>query len=370
LLVWRLVQPRVGRTEEPRADPGNLSFEGGYLFGGQGTSAFGAAYVAKGGYRALIAGQQVADQLASDQLAEALRDAKARAKEADTAECDPDAAAPASNAAGGVAAADEEAERQARREEREAQQEARRAAVAYNDELGAAVVKHLARVKVDGRVVKILAAVDFGGELDKIAARGARYGMPGFESSEELKSGKTKRTYLQAGLAGAQARTFIANAGKAPGDQAGRMVALAVMTRYANEDAVAQSSRSFSELDGGAQLPWSLETVELIDELAGERLPDHLLAPGREQREAQATRRRELVENRVWLAGQLDALEGMDAGQRAQVAAEAKRRFGEYSTQSWQLRDRIRELDAAHEADRSAEASAGAGAAQPEEGAA
>lgn len=330
----------------------------------------GAAYAAKGGYRALIAGQQVADQLASDQIAQALKDARARAEQADAAGSEPDGPATAAPGGGSVAAVDEQAEREARREQREADQELRRAAVAYNDELGAAVVKHFGRLKVDGRVVKILAAVDFGGELDKIATRGARYGIPGFEKSEQLKSGKTKRTYLQASLAGTQARTFLANAGKAPGDLAGRMVALAVMARYANEDAVAQSSRSFSELDGGAELPWALDTVELIDELAAQRLPDHLLAPGREQREAQATRRRQLVENRAWLAGQLDALEGMDAGQRAQLAAEAERRFGEYSTHNWQLRDRIRELDAAHEADRSAETSAGAGAAQPEEGAA
>lgn len=54
-------------------------------------------------------------------------------------------------------------------------------------------------VKVDARVVKILAATDFGGDLAKIAVRGARYGFPGFESSEELKSGMTKRAYLRAG---------------------------------------------------------------------------------------------------------------------------------------------------------------------------
>ncbi len=134
--------------------------------------------------------------------------------------------------------------------------------MAYNDELGAAVVKHLARLKVGARVVKILAAVDFGGDLDKIATRGARYGMPGFESSEELRSGKTKRTYLQAGPAVNRARTFLTNAGKTPGDLAGRMVALAVMARYANEDAVARSSRSLSQVNGGGELPWSLDTVE------------------------------------------------------------------------------------------------------------
>ena len=241
----------------------------------------------------------------------------------------------------------EEAERVARREQREAEQEARRAAVAYNDELGAAVVKHLGRVKVDPRVIKILAAVDFGGDLDKIATRGARYGIPGFEHSEQLKSGKTKRAYLQAGPAAQQARTFLANAGKAPGDLAGRMIALAAMARYANEDAVAQSSRSFSELDGGGELPWSLDFLELLDELAAERLPAHLLDPGRPERQAQAARRREVIENRAWLAARLDELAGMDPERRANVAAEAVERFGDYTHQAFQVRERVRELDAA-----------------------
>jgi hypothetical protein len=108
---------------------------------------------------------------------------------------------------------------------------------------------------------------------------------------------------------------------------------------------VAQSSRSFAQVDGGSALPWSLETVELIDELAAERLPDHLLDPGREQREAQATRRRELVEDQAWLAEQYEGLEAMSPEQRQAVLAEHEQRFGPYAGQRWQLTQRIRELD-------------------------
>lgn len=317
----------------------------------------GAAQSVREGWQSLIVGQDVADQLAADQVAGALKHAKAQAKatrETETNTTDPDTrGSQGAPGDGNPAARSEEQLADQRRQQREAQTEARRVAVAYNDELGAAVAKHLSRLKVDERVVKIVAAVDFGGDLDKIATRGARYGMPGFESSDELKSGKTKRAYLQTGPAGTQARAFLENAGKTPGDLAGRMVALAVMARYANEDAVAQSSRSFAQIDGGAELPWSLDTIEIIDEIAAERLPAHLLDPGRKQREEQAERRRQVRENRAWLAGQFDALEALDPDQRAQVLTEATERFGEYSTQGWHLRDRIRELDAAQQADES-----------------
>ena len=44
---------------------------------------------------------------------------------------------------------------------------------------GAAVVKCFARVKLDARVVKLLACLDLGGELDRIAMRGAPLRLPG-----------------------------------------------------------------------------------------------------------------------------------------------------------------------------------------------
>jgi FKBP-type peptidyl-prolyl cis-trans isomerase 2 len=123
------------------------------------------------------------------------------------------------------------------------------------------------------------------------------------------------------------------------------------------EGAVAQSARSFYSLSAGGQLPFSNEVLDLIDDLSAERLPAHLLERGREQREEQAAHRREVAEHREWVAGQLDALEGMDPAQRDQVAAEATQRFGEYSNHVWQLKHRIRELDAAQKADPSTGAS-------------
>ncbi|MDQ3647531.1 MAG: hypothetical protein M3433_02905, partial [Actinomycetota bacterium] len=296
----------------------------------------------------LIAGQAVADQLAADQIARSLKAEKAHRKQlAETAGGDSAGGQASAPGASGGEAPDEQALTDQRRREREAELEARRKAVAFNDELGVAVVKHLARVKVDARVVKILAAVDFGGDLVKIAMRGARYGFPGFESSEQQKSGKTKRTYLQAGPGHAQARAFLENAGKNPGDVAGRLVAMAVMARYADENAVAQSGRSWSQLDGGHALPWFDDTVLLLDEIAAERLPEHLLEPGREQRQAEAQRRQEAIARREWLAEQLANLDAIDADGRAGVLAEAKQRFGDYATEVWQLRDRIDALDAA-----------------------
>ena len=238
----RLAQLAELQNREP--DSYAIRFERGDV---EAAGKLGAAHSVREGWQSLIVGQDVADQLATDQVAGALKHAKAQAKatrETEANNTDPDTGGSQGGPGGrDPAERSEEQLAEERRQEREAQTEARRAAVAYNDELGAAVAKHLAKLKVDERVVKILAAVDFGGDLDKIATRGARYGMPGFEHTEELKSGKTKRSYLQTGPAGAQARAFLSNAGKSPGDLAGRMVALAVMARYANEDAVAQSSR-------------------------------------------------------------------------------------------------------------------------------
>jgi hypothetical protein len=79
------------------------------------------------------------------------------------------------------------------------------------------------------------------------------------------------------------------------------------MALYADEDAVANSNRSFHEVSvssgwrGDAGLPWADEVVELIDELAIERLPEHLTEgrraslddcrKAREERDAERERR-------------------------------------------------------------------------------
>ena len=52
-------------------------------------------------------------------------------------------------------------------------------------------------MKVDDRVVKILTAINVAGELDRIAMRGARYGFPGWISTQETKRA-SKRCYIPA----------------------------------------------------------------------------------------------------------------------------------------------------------------------------
>ena len=59
-----------------------------------------------------------------------------------------------------------------------------------------AVVKAFAKVKLDERVVKILATLNVGGELDQLAMRGARYGFPGWVEQTQTKGGKPKTVWV------------------------------------------------------------------------------------------------------------------------------------------------------------------------------
>jgi chitodextrinase len=74
-------------------------------------------------------------------------------------------------------------------------------------------------------LVKVLAAVDLSGELGRIAARGARYGFPGWPRQVELKNGRTRLDYLSANDAEEKARECIAVA-RSAGELAGRLFAL------------------------------------------------------------------------------------------------------------------------------------------------
>jgi ParB/RepB/Spo0J family partition protein len=232
-----------------------------------------------GPWSALISRQEVADQLAVDYIEACLnlqRESKRRAEQLTHQRGQfPD------DATGSSHELTEEELKEQRRHEREAQQEARQQAEARNAELGAAIVKHLSRVKVDDRVLKILTAIDVHGDLQRIAARGARYGFPGWTKTVELKTGKTKTEYSGPPEAAARARDYLAGA-KTAAEIAGRCVALLVMARYANEDAVANSQRSFYQLYVGDHgLPWKTEVIDFLDEIAAERLPEHVMKHAR-----------------------------------------------------------------------------------------
>jgi len=164
-----------------------------------------------------------------------------------------------------------------------------------------------------------------------------------FNSIPPVKNGTTKATYPDRSGAEAKAREFLRSA-KTAAELAGRQLVLLAMARYADEQAIAQSQRSFYTLSPGSQLPFSGEVIETLDELCAEKLPAHVLDRGREQRQEQAAERAKDREDRAWLEQQHAALEAMTPEQRQAVLEEHERRFGPYGGQRWQLEQRIREL--------------------------
>ena len=91
-----------------------------------------------------------------------------------------------------------------------------------------------------------------------------------------------KVAYLPQGEAAAKAREYLAGA-KTAGDVAGRLLALLVMARLADESAVLDRQRTGYRLSaatyGDSGVPWQDDAVDLLDELARERLPEHLTEP-------------------------------------------------------------------------------------------
>jgi hypothetical protein len=327
----------------------------------------GAGHLSRNGYASLIVGQDVADQLAADDIAARLKAVRAAERAAkapaagepsDGVDTNDPAAAPSDG---------QEAERDRRRQERAEREERQRRAVAFNDELGAAVVKALSRVKVDDRVVRILAAVDIHGDLGKLAMRGARYGFAGWVAETRTKTGKAKVTYLDRGEAEAKAREYLAGA-KTAADVAGRCLALVVMALYADEDAVANSNRSFHEVSVGAGwqgdkgLPWADEVVELIDEVAIERLPEHLTeqraktlaerGEDREERQAERERKdRERAEARARVDALGDDLSALGRDELMQAVADARAAYGTWSKEATDLEARVTDILKGRQAD-------------------
>jgi ParB/RepB/Spo0J family partition protein len=251
--------------------------------------ALGAAHRSEHGHSAVIVGQEVADELIAELVTAQLTAERARA-ETRRGE------AGAAGGAAAPAAESKEQEEARRRQEREAERERRAHACSFNRELGVAVLKAFAKVRVDARVIQILSAIDFKNDLDDIAARGARYGFPGWPTENASGRGKAKTTYLERFEAAAKAREFLAGATSAA-EIAGRCLALVAMAVLADEECVARSYRSMVSLHdyrpssysvpGTSEngLPWRRHVVELVEDLAIERLPEHLTARVREERE-------------------------------------------------------------------------------------
>jgi hypothetical protein len=194
----------------------------------------------------------------------------------------------------------------------------------------------------------------------------------------ETKTGKPKIEYLDSSGAQAKAQEYLGGA-KTAADVAGRCLALVVMALYADEDAVANSNRSCHDVSvssgwrGDAGLPWADEVVELIDELAIERLPDHLTASRRASledrrtaREERATererQRQERDDARTRVQALPDDLSALSHSDLSQAVVDARTAYGTWSKEATGLDQRVREvLDAEEPVE-----NAGAGAAAKE----
>lgn len=175
--------------------------------------------------------------------------------------------------------------------------------------------------------------------------RGARYGFPGWPDTVEQKNGKHKTVYIdRRDEAGRRARDYLAVA-KTPQELAGRLLALVAMARYADEHAVAQSARSFYPLPVPRALRWSDEAVDLIDELAAERLPDHLTKAKREERAKQREQDAERQRLRASVEERFARSADLSAERRAELVDDAGRAYGPYAPEAWNVRERIKELE-------------------------
>jgi ParB/RepB/Spo0J family partition protein len=311
--------------------------------------ALKAAHPAKSGWAHLLVGQDVADELAGDYIHACLANQRKLAEQRTQTSSSPGSAE--GDETGEIERNPSEEElREARRAERAQAERERGQAHAFNAELGSALFKHLARLKVDLDVLKVLTAVEVAGDIDGVAARGARYTFPGWPSETTQRNGKSKVEYLDRPAAGVKAREFLSGADSLA-ETAGRLFCLIAAARYADERAVARSNRSMCSLRARDGLPYSHEVIDLIDDICAQRLPEHLTASVREQRSEQrravTEHERELTAARERLEDALTRAAELSEEEREAALADVEIVHGRYSIDGHRLRKQLRTPEAA-----------------------
>jgi ParB/RepB/Spo0J family partition protein len=247
-----------------------------------------------GAHETIIVGADVARQLAVDYIDACLNaqlDQARREREiAERRRAEGQAAAGGAGDAGQpLTEAEEEAQKALQRAE---DRRVREDAIAANQRLGSALVKHVAKVKVDARVLKILTAAPLATEFGQIAARGARLTFPGWAQLTTRKNGSTKADYLDLLQTEEKAREFLAGA-NSPAEIAGRSLALLAAARWAKEEhaATRAAATNYTLRFAGTWepyergVPWRTEAENLLDEILIELLPPETADPIREAKE-------------------------------------------------------------------------------------
>jgi ParB/RepB/Spo0J family partition protein len=174
----------------------------------------GAAHQAE--YGTLIVGEDVATRLAEDYIAGVVKEARSQARRQREAEKERQAAGGSDvEGTGGDAGQPEgsgegESTGQDAGAQREAERKKREKAIRFNLDLGVLAFKHLPKIKVDERVLRILASVDLARSLREIASRGARLSMPGWVTQTQQRNQKMKTTYMETYKAETRAGGFLA----------------------------------------------------------------------------------------------------------------------------------------------------------------
>jgi ParB family chromosome partitioning protein len=293
------------------------------------------------GWSAIIAGQDVGDRLAEDYIAATLKAERARARRERQSQTQ--ATTTSSNGSGAdrePVAQESEEEREERRSheakvEREAQQEQRERAIRFNLELGVLAFKHLSRIKVEERVLRILASVDLGGSLRGIATRGARLALPGWVTQTTQRNGNTKTTYLDDHEATGKALEFLQGA-QSPGDIAGRTLTLIALAALGDEDAIAASRRSHYTLSfNGA---WAARAERDLHAIVRERIQEGQL-PALDDALSQRMANDETDAHLEVIGARLQQLSESELDD---AVADAERAWGPHSVKTYDLRDQIR----------------------------
>ncbi|HEX4836957.1 MAG TPA: ParB/RepB/Spo0J family partition protein [Solirubrobacteraceae bacterium] len=265
--------------------------------------ALKAAYLSANKTEAIIVGGDVAQQLAGDCIDKSLKIQVEHAQdERENAERLSASRPRSRHAASSQAEAIEPpSEEQIEAGRKRALEEDRRLCdetIARNQRLGVLLIKHLYKVRVDDRVLKILTASPLAGDLGRIASRGARLSFPGWAELSTRKNGSTKAEYLSYNEVEGKAREFLEGASTAA-EIAGRTLALLAAARWAKEKhAVADSKASnytlkLTSILGDRGIPWREEAEELLDDILIEKLPPEAADPIREAKERRDAQRAE-----------------------------------------------------------------------------
>lgn len=260
--------------------------------------ALGAGHLSANETEAIIVGADIASQLVSDHINKALDAQREREQSREEGEEELPSDLPSAEqedgestlaAPGAPSVLSPEQYKAGCKRALEEDRRVRDETIAANQRLGAALLKHFGKVKLDTRALKILTAASLCDELSRIAMRGARLCFPGWAELSNFKNGATKAQYPDYLTCETKAKEYLQGASSAA-EIAGRSLALLAAARWAQERyAIADSQASGYSLRFGGYsergVPWQSEVADLLDEILIEKLPTEVHAPIRKAKE-------------------------------------------------------------------------------------